>query len=572
MIEIQVSNNQRILGWGDRILLVLLTILLIHAIATTRVYSFESHEMGLFSRLSVTYWCGLGILGITWFRGRKSRTKLAIAFAFTIGYLYVAPAIIRVPVWLSNSFYPYGEGVMVATEGYLVDRPFDILTSYHRWPVFLYFTSAITILADVPTFIILKFFPLITIFLIGLLSFLTFRKLFADSIAIAGAAWIIASFWLRQHYFGPPGVSYIFFLIIFLLSVEFTLNSSNRKGRLTLWFLVVFFFTIIVLTHALTSFMALVMLFALWLTRKYVQKKPASDLALLFMVSASIISSYYVFVIPSLMEFFGENLLESLSRVWELSIYREPSRLLASTASIVNYNTSLAIVFINAIAVSAMFFYIVLMRARTRYSGLNATARRKEHGALAFSLLSLLLIGMFAFTGEYGSHEAYQRAFMYGLAPLALLSISVLRLKPKVLFIFLAALIFLNIPAQYGSDNFRVATVQQLAGSEFFAYYVPENISCLTKFSLYIRYFDPVKNFHFYSVGELPFTEALNMTVVSNAIDMSDYIIISDLLNNYYIYYLGENPFDKANISQTNRVYDNQDFQIFMSNINDSKP
>jgi len=568
VIEIQVSNNLRILGWGDRIFLVLLTILLIHAIATTRVYSFKSYELGLLSRLPVTYWCGLAILGITWFRGRNSRTKLAIAFAFTIGYLYVAPAIIRVPVWLSNSFYPYGEGVMIAAEGHLVERPLDILTSYHRWPVFLYLTSAMTVSASVPAFVILKVFPLITIFLVGLLSFLTFRKLFTDSIALAGAGWILASFWLRQHYFGPPGVSYVLFLMILLLGVEFILNGTNQKNRLILWFLVLFCFTIVVLTHALTSFMALILLFTLWLAKRYVQKEPATDLALLFMVSVSIISSYYAFVIPSLMEFFGETLFESLSRVWTLSIYREPSRLLASPASLINYYTSLAIVFINVITVSAMFFYLV----QTRYSGSNANNTRKKQGVLAFSFLSLLLFGLFAFMGEYGSHEAYQRAFMYALVPLALLSISVLRHKPKVLFVFLAALIFLNVPAQYGSDNFRVATAQQLVGSEFFAHYAPENISCLTKFSLYIRYFDPMKSFRFYSVGELPYTEALNMTVIGQAIEMSDYIILSDLLNNYYIYYLGENPFDKAPISQANRVYDNQDFQIFTSNITHLTP
>lgn len=565
--EIQASYNQRILVWGDRIFLALLTILLIHAILTTKIYSFESHELGLLSRLSVTYWCGLAILSIIWFRGRNSRNKLAIVFAFTIGYLYVAPAIIRVPVWLSNSFYPYGEGVMIAAEGHLVERPFDILTSYHRWPIFLYLTSSIT-LADVPTFIMLKVFPLITVFLIGLLSFLTFRKLFSDSLALAGAGWVLASFWLRQHYFGPPGVSYVFFLVILLLGVEFILNDNKRKKRLTLWFLALFCFTILVLTHALTSFMALVMLFALMLTKKYVQKQPATDLTLLFMASASVISSYYAFVIPSLMEFFGESLLKSLSRVWELSIYREPGRLQASTSSLINYNTSLAIVFINFIAASAMFFYLV----RTRHLGSDANGWVKKRGVLAFSFLSLLLFGLFAFTGEYGSHESYQRAFMYGLVPLALLSISVLRLKPKVLFIFLAALIFLNVPAQYGSDNFRVATAQQLAGSEFFAHYVPENVSCLTKFSLYIRYFDPAKNYRFYSVGELPFTEALNVTVVKNAVETSDYIVLSDLLDNYYIYYLGENPFDKAQINQTNRVYDNQDFQIFVSNITHYSP
>jgi hypothetical protein len=379
---------------------------------------------------------------------------------------------------------------------------------------------------------------------------------------------VLASFWLRQYYFGPPGISYIFFLAILLLSVELAFNDLRQKSRLILWFLVLFCFIIVVLTHALTSFMALAMLFALWLTKKYIQKEPATDLFFLLMICATMISSYYAFVIPSLMEFFGESLWQSLLRVLNSSLTKEPSRILPTPASLLNYYTSIAIVFINVIAAAAMFLYMV----RTRHSGSNTDDRRRTQGVLAFSFISLLFFSIFAFTGEYGSNESYQRAFMYGLVPLALISINALRRKPKLLFLFLAALIFLNVPAQYGSDNFRVATAQELAGSGFFAHYVPGNISCLTKFSLYIRYFDPMKSYRFYSVGELPYTQALNQTVVDQAIKMSDYVVLSDLLNNYYVYYLGENPFDQADISQTNRIYDNQGFQIFMSNITHSQP
>lgn len=551
--------NRTILTWGDRILVALLTLLLVHSIATTKVYSFEPYELGLLSRLPLTYWLGLAVLCVAWIRGHNLRTKSAIAFAFTIGYLYIAPTLIRVPIWLSNSFYPYREGLMIASEGHLVERPFTILTSYHHWPIFLYFTAIVDIVSGCPDFIILKFFPLIIICLIGLLSFLTFKLFFDHSKALIGAAWIVCSFWLRQHYFGPPGLSYVLFLMILWFSLGFMLNGNNQKGGRGLFFLVLLCFTVLVLTHALTSFMALLMFFALWLARKYVQKESETNLALLFITSASILFSYYSFVIPSLMEFFGESFFETLLRVWELSIYREPSRLLVSVAGLVNYYTSLAIVFVNIIPALAMF--LRFLRNRNVWSKINL--HRRKHGVLAFLIFLVLLFGLFAFTGEYGSHEAYQRAFMYALIPLGLLAINILIFKPKLLFFLLAALIFLNVPAQYGSDNFRVATSQQLAGSEFFACYVPENSSCLTKFSLYIRYFNPLKNFYFYSVGELPYTEALNRTVVEQAIEMSDYLILSDLLNNFYFYYLGENPFDRVSVYQSDRIYDNRGMQIF---------
>ena len=53
-----------------------------------------------------------------------------------------------------------------------------------------------------------------------------------------------------------------------------------------------------------------------------------------------------------------------------------------------------------------------------------------------FNVFMLILIGGFAFGGEYGAVEGYQRAFMFGLVPISFLIVSFLP-KPKLLFIVL---------------------------------------------------------------------------------------------------------------------------------------
>jgi len=210
-----------------------MAILLIYTLLSTYVYSIEPTDLGLVNKLPLTFWIGLALLGCLWFVGKESKRYLAIALIISVAYLFVAPTIIKVPVWLSNSYYPFGEAMLINSTGHLVSRPLDILTSYHYWPIFLYLASTFTLITGMPHHIILRFFPLLTISLYGLLTFLILRKRLKHSYAIVGAAWFLSSFWLRQHYFGPPGIAYVFFLMILLSGSWLSFEQERKKQVLT---------------------------------------------------------------------------------------------------------------------------------------------------------------------------------------------------------------------------------------------------------------------------------------------------------------------------------------------------
>ena len=231
--------------------------------------------MGLVSRLPISFWIGVGLLGLLWFVGRNSKYKAATALVMTIMFLNVAPAIIKTPVWLSNSYYPFGEALLINSNGHLVSRPLDILTSYHYWPLFLYLTSIFTLVTGIPDYFILKLLPLLTISMYGLLTFLILRGKVKSVYAMAGAAWFIGSFWLRQHYFGPPSISFIFFLTLALIGSWLFLEEKKEKQTFAARFLFILFFTALTLTHALTSLMALMFLLGMYLARRFVVKKRA---------------------------------------------------------------------------------------------------------------------------------------------------------------------------------------------------------------------------------------------------------------------------------------------------------
>jgi hypothetical protein len=230
-----------------------------------------------------------------------------------------------------------------------------------------------------------------------------------------------------------------------------------------------------------------------------------------------------------------------------------------------SYLTSWSIVLLPGIIAAIQVVYL-LYRIRARKQG-------DDEEFSVFNVIWLVLAVVFALTTVYGSNEAYQRAFMFGLIPLSYLCVRLLSRKSVALVLVLCCLLFLNVPAQYGSDTYRLATDSVLAGTKFFVGSTPQNVTCLYSFYPHIRYFDPLKNVTFITIpGTLPFTSVPNATDVQGAVSQAEYVIRSDLQHNYYLYFLKEDPFENANFDSLNRIYDDQSFRVFMHAEAESLP
>jgi hypothetical protein len=152
---------------------------------------------------------------------------------------------------------------------------------------------------------------------------------------------------------------------------------------------------------------------------------------------------------------------------------------------------------------------------------------------------------------------------MFGLIPLSYIVIYTLKHRPKVLVLIIILLMFLNIPAQYGSDSYRVATTPQLNGAEFITGEIPNNSSIVNTLGLYLRFFDPLKHVWQSSVGDFPFSKYPNATEVHDDISTRNYLVDSREQSNYYSLYLGSDPLRQIDLNIYNRLYDNSNYRIF---------
>ena len=534
-------------------IIILPVIFLVYSVASTSVLWIEPTDFGLASKLPLTYWIGLFFLGCLWYIGRESKYCLIMALVLTVSYLYVAPAIIRVPPWVSNSYYPFGESILINSTGHLVDRPLAGLTSYLDWPIFLYFASAFTLITGISHSILIKCFPLLTVSLYGLLTVLILRSKLRLSYAIFGAGWLLSSFFIRQHYFGPQGIAYIFFLLIFLIvSWLFFNEKANQRTLMALLF---FLFLLATFTHPLASFMSLVLIAGLYLTYRLILKKPSTIIGRLFFASATIWFGYNIYFVTGFFSISIQHFYKILLGTRELGLYAEPTRIIGSKAMQINFMSSWGIVLLNGL-IALLSIFLIIRHVRT-----GQIKKTSNIGYLLFSVLFLIMLGLFAFAGEYGAHEAYQRAFMFGLVPLSYLCVTLLARKPRIFIVILVGLLFVNIPAQYGGDTYRLATDTQLSGTAFIADYIPQDIHLIGKFSLYIRYHNPLKRYTILSIGVFPYTTVPNSSVVNEALSKSDYVMLSSLEDNYYMFFIGFNPLEQVSFEKCNRIYDNWRFR-----------
>jgi len=549
---------------GRLIIFLLTGSFLAYTVVSTSVYSISPTELGMVSKFPTTFWIGLVLLGCLWFSCLKGPSRYQVlSLCLTVSYLFVVPAVIKTPVWISESYYPYGESLLINSQGHLVNRDYAPLTSYHDWPLFLYLASNLKLVTGIPDNVILKFFPLLTISMYGMLTFLILRVRLKASFAIFGAALLLSSFFLRQQYFGPQGIAYVFFLLIILVLSQLFFDYKTKKGTLAALFL--FLFIVTTLTHALTSFMALVVLVGVYLGLRFSNRRPSAITVKLIAFSALFLLSYNMFVAPGFFNLSVTKLYQFILEIWESGIGRELSRIPGSPAQTMSYVTSWSVVLLTGLIALIQVLYVL--------KSLRGHKQADKDEYSVFAVVWLALAVFFAVTTVYGSNEAYQRAFMFGLIPLTYLCVKLLSRKPRILILVLCGLLFLNIPAQYGSDTYRLATDAVLAGTSFFVDSTPQNTTLLYSFYPHIRYFDPLKNVEFVVLpGTLPFTSVPNSTTIHKTVNKAEYIIRSDLQHNFYVYFLKQDPFDLIDFDRFNRVYDDKSLRVFKHSNGTSLP
>jgi hypothetical protein len=530
--------------------------LLVFRIGTTRLYTVDPMGLGLASSLPIAFWVGLAALGLLWFFSIKTNWALGVALVLTVGYLFLAPAVIRDPVWLSSSYYPFGESSLVNSSGHLVDRAGQALNSYHNWPLFIYLSSIITQSTAISTTLLLKYFPIFIISLCAILSYFILRMKFAVPHAILGVGIFVASFWFRQQYFGPPGFGYVLFLLALLIVLKYSFSEIPNKPALAGLFFLVFGATMF--THFLTAVMSLTVVVVLFLSLNFAHVKNHLNVVPLILGAGMLFLAYNLFFSPGFFSYLIRTFSNLIS--FQSGLLQESTRIAGSAAQILNYRSTLAIVALDC----SLPLVGILWMARKKISRSSFFG----DGFKVFWFVLLFVLIIFAVFFQYGPHEGYQRALMFALLPLSYLSVLAVVKKPRVLVIVIVALLFLNIPAQYGGDSYTLETKTDLSGAQFLATKTADGVAVLYDFSLLQRYFDPAKNVSFRTIENLPFTYIPNSTVVLNVASQCDYVVLSNTSDSYFYYFMQHTPVsDALNGSNDSlgfsRVYDSKGFVVF---------
>jgi hypothetical protein len=136
--------------------------------------------------------------------------------------------------------------------------------------------------------------------------------------------------------------------------------------------------------------------------------------------------------------------------------------------------------------------------------------------------------------------------------------------KPRILIFVLIIIVFLQIPAHYGNNNYTYVPTSELKGTAFYARYAPTAAPFFYE-----------TNLASFGTGRLTGTQlniqsiaGVNSIPSSKQIDeitgQAEFIISSSEQKNFYQYFYGVDLLENLSLDDHyNRVYDNEGFQIY---------
>jgi len=538
--------------WIASVLSVLL--LAIYVVASTHVTHYDSTDLGLLTKLPITFWIGLSCLGVLLYVSRRSERRTVIVAALISFYLFGVPMLIREnkAEFLMLSYRNSYQGVLLLSEGHLALGNLPRTWDFRNWPGFYYFTAFLSSSTSLPATVLADYFPLLTIALLGVFTYSILRLQLNTLHSSLGALWFIGSFWMSQHYFSPQSFAYvIYFAIVLLLAKLFFTKKKSIAFPLS----IIFLFTATVASHLLTSFMILAGVVAIYTLYKIlnifkllkIKIHPFYSIATCLSL-ASILFSYQLLVIPLSFSSIIELLSQEFSR-------RETHLSAISQARIVG-STSFLLELVGTYSITIVNVVIAIFAILTTALGLLFKKKGTKYDL--FCIAWIIVAGIFGASVKYGG-EAIERAFMFMLLPACYFSIKFLSKKPRILILVLVILIFVHIPADYSSEMIWMVPTSEFKGLAFHAEHIPT-----APFFYSLPYYEEeIKGKQIYIRSKV-FYSLPSPEFVSRTIGEAEFIITSNLQKNYYLYFLGVDPLEHLNFDDNcSRIYDNEGFRVY---------
>lgn len=536
------------------ILAFLSLLLAVYTVATTYVPYLSSSEWGLVFKLPVSFWTGLGFLFLLIYFGKESNKYMAVAFVLTLLYLYGIPTLIEQYASQPSSYYPTKEAAIISSKGQFVQNKKDVLISYHNWPFYLYLTALIQTITKMPLDDTIKYFPLFIISFYGILVYLILKIKLSTSKAFLGTILFLGSLWQHQHYLGGQGISFIYFLLIFLVT-SWSFFEKKKQKRLLLS-LVFFLFVSSIFTHPLTPWVTLAGMMAIYVI--YRAKTEIHTRASTYGICVLMCLTLFAYLSFEATPFFDYALHRTFAEISDVGVFIHKQlygvQLKGSVQQSLTNLCRLSITSINMIVlfITGLFF---VFRRKTLKQEVYWVAL-----ASAFALVSVI--------SPYGTEMLY-RISMFMMVPIAYLQVKIFGLHRRfhVFYIILIAILLLHIPAHYGSETHNIVTNMDLSGSAFYARYANQTPEFLLK--------APSVKLMWYQNPNLTRTRFVltvftnptlleNATLLNETIQKSEYIVLSESGSSYLVYYFGVDALQDFDFDKNhNRVYDSSYYNIY---------
>jgi hypothetical protein len=318
----------------------------------------------------------------------------------------------------------------------------NAVAPYHVWPGFFLQTTMFSEVTglSLPTQIMPLFPVLISILYIFPL-YVLYRKSDLSANQVMFATWfVLFSNWTEQTYYSAQALALVYFFLV--LSMVLNKASFGRRDKV----LYVLFFSALVMTHALTALVTLVIIMGLVMMKRLQNS--------ILVMGISIFVAWTAFVVAPLF-------LAAIS----LPGFLNPAALLETNL-------------IDRITGSAAHQFIVLTRIST--TGLvvgigfvgflfalktKLKPRDKSMLMIALVLLILLIVNVY-------SVETFERVYIFLLVPVSYFATKIFQTSRRIVIIgfiiLLAASLPLNMIARYGSEQVDYVPPGELSASAFF--------------------------------------------------------------------------------------------------------
>lgn len=242
----------------------------LYMIASTDITYIGSSDIGLLTKLKISFWLGLFLICLLLNSdikyGIKSNYMIVATLFIMMFYLYYIPTLIQEnPSITFASYYPSSESRTIISTGHIseIKESSSGLMNYNSWPAFSSMSTILQLLPDVSLDNLIKYFPIIIITLYVTFAFLILKTITSDiSSSFLGTVWFLSSFFVNSYYFGPQSFAYITYLISFMLLLKLFYSAGNVLSQKTI---LIILFVSILFFHGLTPILTLVMLISLYL-------------------------------------------------------------------------------------------------------------------------------------------------------------------------------------------------------------------------------------------------------------------------------------------------------------------